>query len=36
MEKCWAQLPEDRPDFEEICKTLEGIDEKKGDSFKTE
>jgi len=26
MEKCWAQLPEDRPDFEKICEILESID----------
>jgi len=25
MEKCWAQLPEDRPDFEKICEILEKI-----------
>jgi len=25
MEKCWAQLPSDRPDFEKICETLEKI-----------
>jgi len=23
MENCWAQLPEDRPDFKEICKYIE-------------
>jgi len=26
MEKCWAQLPEDRPDFEKICGNLEKMD----------
>jgi len=26
MEKCWVQLPENRPDFEEICEILEKIE----------
>jgi hypothetical protein len=26
MEKCWAQLPEDRPDFENIYGNLEKMD----------
>jgi len=26
MEKCWAQLPADRPDFEKICGILERMD----------
>jgi len=25
MGKCWAQLPADRPDFEKICSSLEGL-----------
>jgi len=28
MERCWAQEPDDRPNFEEICDFLEKIDEK--------
>jgi len=27
MERCWAQLPSDRPDFEKICEILERMDE---------
>jgi len=27
MEKCWAQLPTDRPDFEKICEILDRMDE---------
>jgi len=27
MEKCWAQLPEDRPDFEKISEVLERINQ---------
>jgi len=25
MENCWAPLPEDRPDFKEICKYIENM-----------
>lgn len=25
MESCWSNLPADRPSFEKICETLEGI-----------